>query len=119
MRILAFRVPFLIAIFFLCVISLMVMSADERYIAFPILACTIMMVWLWLVLWARDKNIPFYDVGIFCAFSIFIYSIYPLINYWAGDFQFGLFSDARLQQYNITPEQLGILPERTSLSSGI
>lgn len=87
--------------------ALAFMTADERYVAAPGLACIIMMLWLWMTLWDRDQKIPFFDVGVFCALITLTYTVYPLINYWAGGFQFGFLCDARLQSYNISPVELG------------
>jgi len=83
------------------------MSADEFYVAAPGFACVIMMLWLWMTLWDRDQKIPFFDAGVFCALSTLVYTVYPLVNYWAGGFQFGFLSDARLQRYHIQPAELG------------
>ena len=86
------------------------MSADERYVAGPGLACIIIVLWLWVTLWERDKKIPFFDVGIFCALAILFYTVYPLVNYWVDGLQFGLLSDGRLQSYNILPAEFGVFP---------
>ena len=66
-----------------------------------------MVLWLWMTLWDRDQNIPFFDVGIFCALATLFYTVYPLVNYWVDGLQFGLLSDGRLQSYNISPAELG------------
>ncbi|MRS01628.1 hypothetical protein EG832_00120, partial [bacterium] len=63
---------------------------------------------VWMLLWNRDKNIPFFDVGVFCALATLIYTIYPLVNYWVDGLQFGLLADARLKAYDISPRELGI-----------
>ena len=83
------------------------MTADERYVAAPGFACVVMVLWLWVTLWDRDKKIPFFDVGIFCALATLFYTVYPLVNYWVDGLQFGLLSDGRLQSYNISPAELG------------
>lgn len=92
----------------LSVISLAIMSPDERYVASPALACIIMVLWLWMYLTEKDKKIPFFDAGIFCALATLIYTIYPLINFWISGLQFSFLDDYRLQSYNITPTELGI-----------
>lgn len=88
-------------------LALAFMTVDERYVALPGFVCTVLVLWLWMTLWDRDQKIPFFDVGIFCALATLVYTVYPLVNYWVGDFQFGFLSDNRLQAYNITPEELG------------
>jgi hypothetical protein len=87
--------------------ALTFMTADERYVAAPGLACIIMMLWLWMTLWDSDKKIPFFDVGVFCALATLVYTVYPLVNYWVDGLQFGFLSDKRLQSYSITPAELG------------
>lgn len=87
--------------------ALVFMTADDRYVAVPGLACIIIMLWLWTTLWDRDKKIPFFDVGVFCALAAVVYTVYPLVNYWVSGFQFDFLSDARLQRYNIQPVEMG------------
>lgn len=87
--------------------ALAFMTADARYVAAPGLACVVMVLWLCVTLWDRDKKIPFFDVGIFCALATLFYTVYPLVNYWVDGLQFGLLSDGRLQSYNISPAELG------------
>jgi hypothetical protein len=83
------------------------MTADERYVAAPGIACVVMMLWLWMRLWDRDQRIPFFDVGVFCALATFFYAVYPLVNYWVNDLQFDSISDSRLRKYHILPAELG------------
>ena len=87
--------------------ALAFMTADERYVAAPGLACVVMVFWLWMRLWDRDQKIPFFDVGVFCAMATLIYTVYPLMNYWVDGMQFGLLSDNRLRSFNISPAELG------------
>lgn len=92
----------------LSALALAFMSPDEFYIATPGLACLIMAIWLWMVLWDRDRKIPFFDMGMMCAIATLVYTIYPLVNFWADGLQFGALSDGRLQAYNISPVELGL-----------
>jgi hypothetical protein len=87
--------------------TLAFMNMDERWVAAPGTICALLFFWLWSTLWERDRQIPFFDVGIFCALATFIYAVYPLINYWVNGMQFGILSDFRLQSYNIHPAELG------------
>ena len=91
----------------LSVIALEFMTADGRCVAAPGLACVVMVIWLWMTLWDRDQNIPFFDVGVFCALATLLYTIYPLVNYWVDGLQFGPLSDSRLSSYRISPVELG------------
>jgi hypothetical protein len=91
----------------LSTIALAFMTTDERYVAVPGLVCVLMVLWLWMSLWDRDQKIPFFDVGMFCALATLVYTVYPLVNYWVGGFEFGILSDNRLHSYNITPPELG------------
>jgi hypothetical protein len=83
------------------------MTVDERWVTGPGLLCVIIVLMLWMTLRDRDRQIPFFDAGVFCALAILVYTVYPLINYWAGGLQFGPLSDPRLQLYNISSEELG------------
>jgi hypothetical protein len=107
MRILKIKNSAVYLAILLAVLLLVFLSADERYVAAPGFACVIMMLWLWMTLWDRDKNIPFFDVGVFCALATFVYTVYPLVNYWADGLRFGLLSDSRLQSSSISPFELG------------
>jgi len=89
-------------------VALAFMTPDERCVAAPALAGVIIVIWLWMTLWDRDQNIPFFDVGVFCALATLVYMIYPLVNYWVEGFQFGILSDSRLASYNIEPFELGV-----------
>ena len=82
------------------------MTADELYVAAPGFACVLMVVWLWMTLWHRDQRVPFFDVGMFCALVTLVYTVYPLVNYWADGFQFGILSDNRLRMYNPDPREM-------------
>jgi hypothetical protein len=84
------------------------MTPDERYIAVPVLACTMLMLWLWMVLWKSDGHVPFFDIGVLCAMATFLYVVFPLLNFWAQGLQFGLFSDSRLIHHNPSPSDIGI-----------
>ena len=83
-------------------------TSDERYVALPGFACLLMVLWLWMTLWDQDQKMPFFDVGIFCSSATLIYTVYPLINYWAGGMQFDELSDSRLASFKITPVELGL-----------
>ena len=99
--------PVVISAIVLSILMLVFMTEDEIYVAAPGLVCVVMIIWLWMTLWDRDGQIPFFDVGVFCALATLVYTVYPLINYWADGLHFGRFSDNRLQQFNILPEELG------------
>ena len=94
------------AIFLSCAL-LVIMTPNERYVAGPVMACTILMLWLWMFLWKRDGQIPFFDVGVFCALATFIYTVFPLLNFWINGLQFGFLSDTRLIYHNLSPVEMG------------
>jgi hypothetical protein len=98
--------------------ALALMGADARNVMAPGLASVVIVVWLWTTLWDRDQQIPFFDVGVFCALATLVYTVYPLLNYWAEGFQFGLLSDARLRAYNPDPAELGFFHLRHVLYLG-
>ena len=87
--------------------ALAFMTTDERYVAAPGFACVVIMIWLWMTLWNRDRKIPFFDVGIFCALATLVYTVYPLVNYWVDGLQFGLLSDNRLRTHDPKPYEIG------------
>jgi hypothetical protein len=95
-----------LAIFF-SVLWLAIMSPQEQRIALPGLVCVNLVAWLIVTLWDRNRKLPLFDVGVFCALSTLVYTIYPLINYWAAGMQFGILSDNRLFNYNVSPVDLG------------
>src|SRR5512140_3810452 len=91
----------------LCLLSVIFMTKDQRYVAVPALACGLLVFLLWAVLWERDREPPLFDTGLICALATFVYTVYPLVNYWSDGLEFGPLSDLRLQAYNISPQQLG------------
>lgn len=96
-------------------IAFVFMSEDERYVAGPAIICILIVLWLGMRLWERDKQIPFFDVGFFCAIATLVYTVFPLLNYWVNGFNFGVLSDFRLQKYNISPNELGLFHIRNIL----
>jgi hypothetical protein len=99
--------PIVFVTIILGAVALVFMTENAFYIAAPIVACIVVVLWLCLKLWDRSKVVPFFDIGVFCALATLIYSVYPLINYWVDGFRFGSLSDYRLQQYYIAPAELG------------
>jgi len=90
----------------ICFAALLFLDKEEMYTAAPGFACVLMVFWLWMKLWDRDHKIPFFDVGMFCALATLVYTVYPLVNYWADGFQFGILSDNRLRVYNPDPLEM-------------
>lgn len=90
------------------VASLALMTPDERYIAVPVLSCAMLLLWLWMTLWKRDGQIPFFDIGVLCALATLSYTIFPLLNFWAHGLQFGILSDSRLVYHDPSPTDMGI-----------
>ncbi|MBE9525085.1 MAG: hypothetical protein IMY76_08290 [Chloroflexi bacterium] len=100
-------VPVVFLAVFLGALLLAFMTTDERYVAAPGFTCVVMVLWLWMTLWDRDHEIPFFDVGVFCALATLVYTVYPLVNYWVDGLQFDFLADSRLQSYRILPAELG------------
>ncbi|MGO9566183.1 MAG: hypothetical protein ACLP5H_01450 [Desulfomonilaceae bacterium] len=65
------------------------------------------MVWLTHALWKKDGGIPIFDIGFICAFATFVYSVVPLMVFWANDFRFDPLVNGRLSVYDLTPEEMG------------
>lgn len=107
MRIKNRTIPVVLLAVLLGASALAFMTTDERYVAAPGFACVVMVLWLWMRLWDRDRKIPFFDMGVFCALATLVYTVYPLLHYWVDGLQFGFLSDARLQRYHIRPAELG------------
>jgi hypothetical protein len=91
----------------LSVLVLAYVSVEQGYVLAPALTCSIIVLWLWMILWERDQEIPLVDIGFICALATLFYIIYPLFNYLINDLNFGYFGDYRLERYQITPAQLG------------
>jgi hypothetical protein len=87
--------------------ALAFLDTDTRVVLAPAIICLLIVFWLWMYLWQLDQQIPLFDIGVFCALATLVYSAYPLANYIVDGLQFGAFSDARLQAYQISPTELG------------
>ena len=98
---------FYVAAFLIITLSLVFMTNDELSIAGPGFACVFIVAWLYFTLSYRDQNIPVFDVGMFCALITLLYSVYPLVNYWVGGFDFGILGDTRLATYKPNPSEVG------------
>lgn len=83
------------------------MTEDELFVATPGFACIVLVIGLYRTLRHRDQKIPVFDVGMFCAFITLLYSVYPLVNYWVGGFDFGILGDGRLTKYKPSPSEIG------------
>lgn len=89
-------------------LALLIMTKEQRYVALPGMISVLLVYWLWMILWARDRKLPISDVGMICALAVMVYTVLPLLNYWAGGLSFGPLSDFRLRMYGITPTEMGI-----------
>jgi hypothetical protein len=86
---------------------LLIATPEQRYVVLPIVIFTIIVLWFWITLWNRDRELPLFDVGVIYALALLAYTNIPLLNYISGGFRFTEFSDARLQFYHPTPYELG------------
>lgn len=104
------RTKSLVAYFLALLINLIIILGVEQralYVVFPILFTTNLFLLFTIILRHRIGSFPFFDVGFFCVFATFVYTVYPLLNYLVDDLQFGLFADSRLNARNISPQELG------------
>lgn len=110
------RIMALVGGAFLLVLALL--GPDARFVAAPFLACTFLMVFLWVHLWERDGAVPFLDLGMFCVLATWLYSVYPLLNYGMNGFEFGIAGDGRLRSYELVPEEVFVFHLRHILYLG-
>jgi hypothetical protein len=98
---------FIFLLLIIC-ICLLFLSEQERYVAYPLISCFLILGWLFNVLIKKDVGFPLFDIGFFCAFITFLYSTIPLVNFSALGMKFsGIINDSRLMSYNLTPEEMG------------
>jgi hypothetical protein len=88
-------------------VLLFFLGKEFRMIAEPALAAVSIFLCLWCLLQDRDGSPPLIDSGIFCALATLVYTVYPLINFWAGDLSFGILSDNRLMSMELSPAEVG------------
>ena len=86
---------------------LALMGEDLRLIAAPGLVSIAIVVSLWYLLGNRDGAPPLLDAGFICVLATLVYTVYPLINFWAGDLSFGILGDSRLSGLHLSPAEVG------------
>jgi hypothetical protein len=91
----------------LCCASLFFLEQEQLCVAAPMFSCILIVVWLTYALSKKDGGIPVLDIGFVCAVATLVYSVVPLISFWANGFTFDSLSDARLAAYVLTPEEIG------------
>jgi hypothetical protein len=101
------RASIILFITLLCCASLLFLDQEQMYLAGPLFSCLLVMVWMTYALWVKDGGIPVLDIGFICALATFVYSVLPLISFWANGFRFDSLSDARLSAYVLTAEEVG------------
>ena len=96
----------------LCVCTVGILLVDRQldalYILLPIIAAIWICSFFAVTLWKRDGELPILDIGMFCVIFTTLYTVIPLLNFYFGGFEFGLLSDARLQQHAPSVEELGL-----------
>ncbi len=55
------------------------------------------------------KSTSILNIGFWIVLSTFIYTVFPIINYYFGDFSFGVLSDSRLFKANISDYEVSDL----------
>jgi hypothetical protein len=101
------RAAIILFIALLCCASLPFLDQEQMYVAGPLFSCLFVMVWMTHALWKKDGEIPVFDIGFICAVATLLYSVVPLIAFWANGFAFDSLSDARLSAYVLTAEEVG------------
>jgi hypothetical protein len=99
--------PVLAAALGIALVAIALLSREQRFVAAPALACMVIALWAAVTLWDRDRSVPLFDIGFLCIFATFVYSVFPLLNYWLHGFQFGSLSDSRLAAYAPGMEDIG------------
>jgi hypothetical protein len=87
----------------LCFVPLF-LGEEQLYVAGPVLACVIIMSWMFYALIKKDCGVPILDIGFICGVVTFFYTVMPLVNYWVNGLQF---EDYRLS--NAIAEEIGRL----------
>lgn len=80
-------------------------TAEERLIVAPIVAAANVVVWVWVVLWNRDRVCPLFDLGGICLAFSALYSLMPFFTYLLSGMTYGLLSDPRLRIYAASPKE--------------
>ena len=101
------RATVILFITIVCCMSLFFLDEDQLHLAAPMLSCILVIVWMTYALCMKDGTIPVLDIGIICALASFVYSVVPLVAFWANGYRFDSLSDARLAAYVLTPEEIG------------
>lgn len=90
------------------IVTLMSINVQARYVLAPGIACVLIVIGLLVSLWQRDRQLPFFDIGMLCVSMTCVYSVYPLVNFMFGDFSFGTLGDGRLTHYGPSPSEIGL-----------
>lgn len=83
-------------------------SPDALYILLPLVSAIWICGFCIVKVWRRDGEIPVLDAGVLCVVFTTLYIVVPLLNFYLGGLDFGLFSDARLRQYRPAADELGL-----------
>jgi hypothetical protein len=75
-------------------------TPEQRAILGPALTVANAAMIFVLVLYRRDRRLPVFEIGTLWVFVAFMYSVFPLINFWAGGMHWTLLSDNRLLTSN-------------------
>lgn len=83
-------------------------STDALYVLVPAIVAMWTCIYCVTRVWKRDREIPIVDIGVLCVIFTTLYTAVPLLNFYFGGLRFGPLSDARLQYYHPSAEELGL-----------
>jgi len=82
-------------------------TALARAILLPALVMVDAAAIFFLVLYRRDRRLPVFEIGALWVFVVLVYSVYPLVNYYAAGLRWTIVSDNRLWAFDPGPEETG------------
>jgi hypothetical protein len=86
--------------------GLTIRVAQELVVVAPMLAILGAGILFVLLLRKRDGQVEVFELGVFYAGLVFIYSIYPMLAYLTGGLRFSAFADARLSLAQPSPREM-------------
>jgi hypothetical protein len=92
------------------VLSLVVvlsLNPEARHVYLPLVLTLSAAAIVWFSVSYIDRDVPLVDIGCLAVLTTALYTVYPLVNYIADGYEFGVMSDMRLQAYSISAAELG------------
>jgi hypothetical protein len=88
-------------------VTLALWTSDNGPLLLPLAVLTVAVTFFFLVLIARQKGAPFFQIGGFFGMMTFLYAAYPAVVYLARGMRYGPRNDDRLLAAAPTASQLG------------